>query len=74
MTDGLYGLKTGMVMAIVISVLLCCIIGVVNGIIVSRTKIDPFIVTLGTQTVVRGVVYIVSDNTAVTSFPRLLRA
>ena len=68
-TDGLYGLKTGMVMAIVISVLLCCIIGVVNGIIVSRTKIDPFIVTLGTQTVVRGVVYIVSDNTAVTQLP-----
>ena len=69
MTDGLYGLKTGMVMAIVISVLLCCIIGVVNGIIVSRPKIDPFIVTLGTQTVVRGVVYIVSDNTAVTQLP-----
>lgn len=72
-TDGLYGIKTGLGTAIIISVLLCCIVGVVNGIIVSRTKIDPFIVTLGTQTAVRGVVYIVSDNTAVTQLPSVFK-
>lgn len=67
--DGLYGLQTSLGAAVVISVLLCCIVGVVNGFIVSRTKIDPFVITLGTQTIVRGVVYIVSNNTAVTQLP-----
>ena len=69
-TDGLYGLKTNLFWAVVISVLICCIFGAVNGLIVSRTKIDPFIVTLGTQTAIRGIVYIVCRNTAVTSLPR----
>lgn len=69
-TDGLYGLKTNLFWAVVISVLICCVFGAVNGLIVSRTKIDPFIVTLGTQTAIRGIVYIVCRNTAVTSLPR----
>lgn len=68
-TDGLMGLKTNLFLAVVISTLICCIVGVVNGLIVSRTKIDPFIVTLGTQTAVRGIVYIVCNNSAVTSLP-----
>ncbi|MDC7290076.1 ABC transporter permease [Blautia schinkii] len=68
-TDGLFGIKTNLFMAVVISILICCLVGVVNGLLVSRTKIDPFIVTLGTQTAVRGIVYIVCNNSAVTSLP-----
>lgn len=68
-TEGLYGLRTNLPAAIFISVLICSAIGVVNGLIVSRTQIDPFIVTLGTQTAVRGLVYIASDNQAVGSLP-----
>ncbi len=68
-TKGLFGLKTNMVVAVLITVVICACIGAVNGLIVSRTKIDPFIVTLGTQTAVRGIVYIVCDNQAVTSLP-----
>ncbi len=68
-TDGLLGIRTGIFPAILISVVICCVIGAVNGLIVSRTKIDPFIVTLGTQTAVRGLVYIVGNNSAVTSLP-----
>lgn len=68
-TDGLFGLKTNLFFAIIISVLICCVVGVVNGLLVSRTKIDPFIVTLGSQTAVRGIVYIVCNNSAVTSLP-----
>ena len=68
-TDGLFGLKTNLFLAVVISVLICCVVGVVNGLLVSRTKIDPFIVTLGSQTAVRGIVYIVCNNSAVTSLP-----
>lgn len=69
-TDGLYGLKVNLFWGVVIATLICCAVGAVNGLIVSSTKIDPFIVTLGTQTAIRGIVYIVCKNTAVTSLPR----
>lgn len=68
-TDGLFGFKTNMAVAVIVSVVICSLFGAVNGLIVSRTKIDPFIVTLGTQTAIRGIVYIVCNNSAVTSLP-----
>lgn len=68
-TDGFLGLRTNLFTAIIISTLICCVIGAVNGLIVACTKIDPFIVTLGSQTAVRGLVYIACDNSAVTSLP-----
>lgn len=68
-TDGFYGFKADLPIAILVSILLCASVGVVNGLVVSKTKIDPFIVTLGTQTAVRGLVYIVSQNTAITNLP-----
>ena len=68
-TEGLFGFKTNLFVAIVITVVMCGMLGMVNGIIVSRTSIDPFIVTLGTQTAIRGLVYIVSNNKAITGLP-----
>lgn len=68
-TDGLFGIKTNLFVAVVITVMICAAFGALNGWIVSRTKIDPFIVTLGTQTAIRGIVYIVCNNQAVTSLP-----
>lgn len=69
--DGLYGLKTdNILVAVIIAVLICSLVGIVNGLLVSFTTIDPFIVTLGTQVAVRGAVYIVGNNTAVTGLPQ----
>ena len=68
-TDGFLGIKTNLFLAIIIATVFCSLIGVINGVIVARTKIDPFIVTLGSQTAVRGLVYIVCNNSAVTSLP-----
>ncbi len=73
-TDGLYGVKTNLAGAVVGAVVFCAVIGAMNGIVVAKTKIDPFIVTLGTQTAVRGLVYIVSKNTAVTNLPNEFKA
>lgn len=62
-TDGFLGIKTNLFLAIIIATVFCSLIGVINGVIVARTKIDPFIVTLGSQTAVRGL-YISSAITA----------
>ena len=68
-TDGLYGVRMGLGGSVVTAALICAVIGAIHGVIVAKTKIDPFIVTLGTQTAVRGLVYIVSNNTAITNLP-----
>ena len=61
-------------MAILISVIICCAVGAINGLLVAFTSIDPFIVTLGSQVAVRGLVYIVGNNTAVTGLPDSFKA
>jgi len=51
------------VMLAVLITLVCCLaVGVINGILVGRFKLPPFIATLGTMFIARGVAYMVNDN------------
>lgn len=52
--------------AIAVAVLVALVVGVVNAVLVVRLHIDSFIATLGSGTVVLGVVQWVSDSTSVT--------
>lgn len=49
-------------LAVVITIVCCLIVGVINGILVSRCKLPPFIATLGTMTIARGIAQIVNGN------------
>jgi ribose/xylose/arabinose/galactoside ABC-type transport system permease subunit len=49
-------------------------VGFVNGVIISKLKVPAFIVTLGTSFIVRGVAYLMSENTTVIGLPAGLRA
>lgn len=49
--------------AAILATLACClVIGVLNGLLVGKWKLPPFIATLGTMFVARGVAYIVNGN------------
>jgi ribose transport system permease protein len=48
--------------AIILTLIVGAFVGVVNGILVTRIKIDPFIATLGTQSVLTGLVLFFSHN------------
>lgn len=49
--------------AAVILTLICCLaVGIVNGLLVARCKLPPFIATLGTMTIARGIAQIVNNN------------
>ena len=54
-------MTTGMnpLLAILISLLCCLVIGVVNGYLVGKFKLPPFIATLGTMFVARGIAYMI---------------
>lgn len=48
--------------ATIISVLICLFIGFFNGIVINKTGIAPFVVTLSTQTIVRGVASLIGNG------------
>jgi len=48
--------------AILITILCCLLVGLINGILVGKYKLPPFIATLGTMFVARGVAYMVNGN------------
>ena len=48
--------------AILITLACCLVIGVINGILVGKFQLPPFIATLGTMFVARGVAYMVNGN------------
>lgn len=54
------GLPIGIILAIAIS--LGAIMGLINGLLVWKFEIPPIVVTLGTMTVFRGIIFLISDG------------
>lgn len=48
--------------AILVTMICCMAVGVINGVLVGKFKLPPFIATLGTMFVARGVAYMVNGN------------
>lgn len=53
-----------LILAIVVAMLIGCIVGLVNAFFVVDVKVMPFIATLGTMTVIRGVTLILTGSRA----------
>jgi ribose/xylose/arabinose/galactoside ABC-type transport system permease subunit len=49
-------------------------VGFLNGVIIAKLKVPAFIVTLGSSFIVRGVAYLMSENTTVIGLPADIRA
>jgi ribose transport system permease protein len=63
------GLVEGLIAGLSVG-LLC---GLINGVLISITRLEPFIITLGTMSVFHGTVYIISNSKAVSNLPSVLR-
>ncbi len=50
------------IVAVLVTLLCCMLVGLVNGVLVGRFKLPPFIATLGTMFCARGVGYMVNGN------------
>ena len=51
------------------ALLVGALIGLINGLIITRLKINPFITTLGTMSIVRGIVLVATKSNYPTGFP-----
>jgi ribose transport system permease protein len=52
----------GAVGAVIITLLCCCAIGLMNGILIAKAKLPAFIATLGTMIIARGIAQLVNGN------------
>lgn len=57
------------VFAVLLGILIGAVLGLINGILVNATGLHPFIITLGTQAIYRGITLITSNSSAVFGFP-----
>lgn len=51
--------------AVLLGLVMATVLGFINGAIVANTKIPPFIVTLGTMNIARGIAYMLSNGTPI---------
>lgn len=61
-------------LAILLGVLIGALLGAINGSLVNYTGLHPFIITLGTQSIFRGITLIISDARPVFGFPQGFKA
>jgi ribose/xylose/arabinose/galactoside ABC-type transport system permease subunit len=59
-------LEAGILAGIVAGIAVGALVGLVNGWIVTRLDVNPFITTLGTMVIVRGVTFLITDARPVT--------
>ncbi len=72
--DGGLPLFPSVVIGLVAAVGGAAAVGLVNGVIIAKLKVPAFIVTLGTSFIVRGIAYLMSENTTVIGLPSGIRA
>lgn len=61
------------VLTIVLGGLLGAVMGAINGILITKMKLQPFIATLGTMSVYRGIAYVVTGGWPVLDIPDSFR-
>jgi len=70
MIVALLNIQAGMNMwlAMIIGIAACAVVGLFNGVMVYDGKLPPFIATLGTLTIIRGIIMLISGARNITGF------
>jgi ribose/xylose/arabinose/galactoside ABC-type transport system permease subunit len=58
----------GIVVAVVGTLAICALIGLVNGVLITRARVNPFVVTLGMFSIAQSLTLLVSDGQTVRGF------
>ncbi|HVI41256.1 MAG TPA: ABC transporter permease [Anaerovoracaceae bacterium] len=59
-------------LAVVITMAACLVVGAANGLLVAKCKLPPFIATLGTMTIARGIAQLANNNYNTDSIGKIL--
>ena len=64
---------TSIAIAIIVSLIACGVLGVINGILITKMRIEAFVATLATLQLYRGVAYLATNGFPVTNMPDAFR-
>ena len=67
-----YGMNP--ILAIIVGILIGAVLGAFNGFLINKLKLQPFIATLGTMSLYRGIAYVVTGGVPVTNVPESYRS
>lgn len=56
-------------LGLLVGIAIGAVVGAFNGILINITKLPPFIITLGTMSILRGMTYVISNARAVSGLP-----
>lgn len=59
--------------AVIVTIVVGCLLGAINGIVAVKLHIAPIIVTLGTMLVLQGVAYLITGGYPITSMPEAFK-
>ncbi|XMB72957.1 ABC transporter permease [Mycoplasmatota bacterium WC30] len=62
------------IIAVVLGIIIGAIFGGLNGVLISKMKLQPFIATLGTMSIYRGIAYIITNGNPVLGIPQSYRS
>ena len=60
-------------LCVILGILLGMLIGCMNGVVIAKIGVNPFITTLGTQMLFRGILQVITDGKNVTGFPQAFK-
>jgi ribose transport system permease protein len=64
----------GMVLCALVAILVCGMVGLTNGLLITLFEAPPFIVTLGMMLIARGLAYMLADNQSIYQLPATFTA
>lgn len=78
---GLVGMVTAMMMtahvavpiAILLGLIFALVLGIINGLLINYFDLHPFVITLGTQIIFRGITLVISNGSPVFNLPKGLK-
>ena len=65
---------TPVALAVLIGLIIGCLCGILNGVLISLVHLQPFLVTLGTMSLIRGVALIYTNGQPITDLPKSFRS
>lgn len=65
---GLLGMRVPPMVGVVIALLIGSFLGAINGVLITKGKMAPFIATLATMTIFRGLTLVYTDGNPITNF------
>lgn len=65
-----YGLGMNFMLSTVLGVAAAALVGIINGVLIAKARFQPIIGTLATMTAIRSIIYVMTQGSPISTFPK----